>query len=548
MPSFFNDKWKYCEMMDDLKIGLTFSGGGYRAATFHLGVLSYLDSVKVEEHTLLEGVTALSTISGGTITGLRYMLGLSRGESVHEIFRDLYDFLLNTDLVTLALDNLSVYGKEQQASLIRTMSGIYNRELFKGAVLGELMAKLGEGHISHFSANATDFTNGLPFRFQITEKIDGASGTPYEYGLIGNEKIQLSRETATYIRLSDILACSSCFPSGFEPMIFPSDFVWKDFEAVKPFFDGMESVGIMDGGIVDNQGMEPVLLAEQQMKRSCPQRDDKCLDLIIVSDVSSPYMDAYKPSNIRLSKVVRLLSLNKVSSMLNSAEVIAAAIFIGSLFCPVRYVSDVFFMLLGFMTMIWVVWSITKRYIVKVAGKSIIKHSISSILDLQVGDMVTLLMNRVHSVLMLTTSVFMKHIRRLEYACVYRDSKWFNRRITNTVYELRKDERWVDKIVSGDLDKSLTPSIAMQENSDKAAAMGTTLWFTPEDKVNGIPEALIAAGQYTICWNLLEYIDNIKKNPVNLNKHHQLIVACEPQLRRDWENFKKNPQLKASIL
>ena len=34
--------------MKNLKIGLTFSGGGYRAASFHLGVLSYLDTVKVE--------------------------------------------------------------------------------------------------------------------------------------------------------------------------------------------------------------------------------------------------------------------------------------------------------------------------------------------------------------------------------------------------------------------------------------------------------------------------------------------------------------------
>lgn len=74
--------------------------------------------------------------------------------------------------------------------------------------------------------------------------------------------------------------------------------------------------------------------------------------------------------------------------------------------------------------------------------------------------------------------------------------------------------------------------------------MGTTLWFTPEEKEQGIPDALIAAGQYTICWNLLEYIDNIKKNPKNLNESHKTILACEPQLRSDWKRFKKEPLFK----
>lgn len=536
-------------IMSDLKIGLTFSGGGYRAACFHLGALSYLDSVKVEgQHTLLEYVTTLSTISGGTITGLRYMLGISRGESVQSIARDLYDFLLNTDLVTSALDNLSHYEKSHYPSLIRTMSGIYNKELFKGAVFGDLMDKLEKCPVRHFSANATDFTHGLPFRFQLTEKINCAAGTLYEYGFIGNEEIQLPRNVACHIHLSDILACSSCFPSGFEPMVFPMDFTWKDFPAIKPLLDDIEPTGIMDGGIVDNQGIEPVLLAEERMKRDCPERKDKCLDLVIVSDVSSPYMDAYKPSETTLPKALRRLSLNRISGFLNGVEIGTTTLFIASLFCPIRYVSDVFFILFVLSTIIWVVYSLAKKYVIKIAGESILKHSIPSILNLRAGDLFTLLANRVSSVLMLTTSVFMKHIRRLEYARIYKDKGWMNRRITNTVYELRENERWMEKIASGKLSKDLAPSIAMQKNSDKAAAMGTTLWFTAEDKENGIPEALLAAGQYTMCWNLLEYIANIKRNPENINENHQLIVACEAQLREDWERFKKDPLFKSTFV
>lgn len=535
--------------MDKLKIGLTFSGGGYRAACFHLGTLFYLDSIKMGgQRTFLDCVTALSTVSGGTITGLCYMLGISRGEPVDGISRRLYDFLLNTDLVTSALDNLSRYEKNSYPSLIRTMSGIYDKELFEGAVLGNLMDKLEEVPVSHFSVNATDFTHGLPFRFQITRKIRSAAGTPYEYGLIGNEEMQLSRKLACHIRLSDILACSSCFPGGFEPMVFPGDFTWEKTPEINSFLQKVDSLGIMDGGIVDNQGIEPVLLAEEQMKRDSPEKRDKCLDLFIVSDVSSPYMNAYQASAFKLPKLIRGLSLNSISNFLGKMEIATAVLFMGSLFCSVRYASDVSFILLMFSSIIWGICSLAKKYVINVAKKSIVKHSVSSLLNLRLCDLFTLMANRISSVLMLTETVFMKHIRRLEYARIYRDKKWMNRRITNTVYELRENERWADKIALGKLSLDLAPSVAMQENSSKAAAMGTTLWFTDDDKRKGIPEALIAAGQYTICWNLLEYIDNIKKYPDNLNENHLLILACETQLKEDWERFKKNPLFKLSFL
>lgn len=55
-------------MENKLKIALTFSGGGYRAATFHLGALSYLHTVKIGESTLkVETVT----ISGNTTYTVR---------------------------------------------------------------------------------------------------------------------------------------------------------------------------------------------------------------------------------------------------------------------------------------------------------------------------------------------------------------------------------------------------------------------------------------------------------------------------------------------
>ena len=49
------------------KVGLALSGGGYRAAAFHLGTLK-----KLHDMELLQEIDIISTISGGSITGACY--------------------------------------------------------------------------------------------------------------------------------------------------------------------------------------------------------------------------------------------------------------------------------------------------------------------------------------------------------------------------------------------------------------------------------------------------------------------------------------------
>lgn len=61
--------------MARLNIGISFSGGGYRAATFHLGTLSFLNTIHVSEgKTLLDCVSVMSTVSGVQLLGLNICL------------------------------------------------------------------------------------------------------------------------------------------------------------------------------------------------------------------------------------------------------------------------------------------------------------------------------------------------------------------------------------------------------------------------------------------------------------------------------------------
>ena len=76
------------------KVGLSLSGGGYRAAAFHLGTIRKLHSLGT-----LEQVDVISTISGGSITGAYYCLK----DNFEEFDRQLYEALQHKNVVTKVL-------------------------------------------------------------------------------------------------------------------------------------------------------------------------------------------------------------------------------------------------------------------------------------------------------------------------------------------------------------------------------------------------------------------------------------------------------------
>src|SRR6185436_3325969 len=89
-------------------IALAFSGGGFRAAAFALGTLSYLDELKLEDETpLLQKVTYLSSASGGTIATAMYSLYSAQGHSFGKFYKDLFENLEGVKLMEKALKTLN---------------------------------------------------------------------------------------------------------------------------------------------------------------------------------------------------------------------------------------------------------------------------------------------------------------------------------------------------------------------------------------------------------------------------------------------------------
>lgn len=70
--------------------------------------------------------------------------------------------------------------------------------------------------------------------------------------------------------------------------------------------------------------------------------------------------------------------------------------------------------------------------------------------------------------------------------------------------------------------------------------MATTLWFTDEEKADGMPRDILACGQFTTCYNLLSYLYDQQKDgaaPTRLSP----LAACESQLLDAWQRFQKDP-------
>lgn len=545
-------------MENELNIGMAFSGGGYRAATFDLGTLSFLHSIHLEDgQSLLSCVTALTSVSGGTIPAMKYMLALAIGQSIDEMIHELFDFLCNEDLITHALNGISAEKANRDASSIKIMAGIYDKYLFKGSTMGDIIDSMGNDTdnkdrkpipVMDYTALATDFDNSLPFRFRVTYGYM-TTGERISYGVFGNSDHYIGRDVARHITPGEALACSSCFPSGFEPMMYPDDFQVSQqpdiASAIKSRF------GIMDGGVVDNQGIDPLLLAEDRLRthRKDQSRTDKAFDLVIISDVAGSETDGYDISEQMLPKSVGRLTLGRLRNYGLISESVVITLFLLALALGNGFWLGVITVILAIVTLLNVIGALFKNKIFKAIGNTFIGDRTRFLSHLKFATAEAMLMNRAKSIIMMSSEVFLHQLRRKNYDSIYENNGWHNRRITSTIYELSPSEskrngrkqtkrKWENQ----DVPDELKPSEAIQRNSKLAASMGTTLWFTAEDKAAGMPQALLATGQYNTCYNLLDYINRIEKDPTNTTPAHQLIIACKPQLEEAWKKFQTNPQ------
>lgn len=101
------------------KVGLALSGGGFRAAFFHLGTLAAL-----AEHDILRHVSVISTVSGGSIVGTVYYLALRK-----MLAEKSDDQISNQDYVDLVQTTISCFSKAVAKNIRMRAFGDYRHAL-----------------------------------------------------------------------------------------------------------------------------------------------------------------------------------------------------------------------------------------------------------------------------------------------------------------------------------------------------------------------------------------------------------------------------------
>lgn len=285
------------------KIGLSLSGGGYRAAAFHLGTLN-----KLNEMGILEKINVLSTISGGSITGAAWALSDQNYDNFHKIMKkdleskDVIKFIfMSSSFFLTALFLLLFLGGALYISFTsiswltfpiivvfvillmkfqykifpvsKIIEAAYNTFFFDKKTLSDF--KIGKPIMAIGSSN---LHTGRPFTFSQLKMGDSTYSFSAEYR---PPVVFLHKE----FPVARAVMASSCVPFVFSPVNIDGIFFknQEDIKRCKPV--------LIDGGVYDNQGIQK--LSEAKSSYGC--------NTIITSDAGGNFIaDKSYPNAIAL--------------------------------------------------------------------------------------------------------------------------------------------------------------------------------------------------------------------------------------------------------
>lgn len=356
----------------------------------------------------------------------------------------------------------STLREEKRRNIINAFARAYDRCLFNGAILSKIVhEREGFSALEEVCFNTTDFIHGLLFHQQIKLKED-THADPYFF--YGNYLAHLDTDTSYLIKLGDILAASSCFPAGFEPIIFPDDFTHsrltvnqlraglhickqKD-DIVERQFILNPTFGLMDGGITDNQGLEGMMQADRRRQERKKTLDEagvsveqqnyyRPFDLMLVNDVTSHFMEPYVVPEEKHT----ILGGWTIKGWTIFLIVLLIAGGIGAFYpfgwvCWVKMIFGFFcFGSLLFLILLVSIFQMTKGSAKNTAGfnlsKTFGKQAVSTLFHFlkstPLGFLSQMIRARGNSVLTLNNDVFLKRIRQLLYTSFYGSPQWEDR-------------------------------------------------------------------------------------------------------------------------
>ena len=232
---------------EEKRIGLALSGGGFRAAAFHLGVFE-----KLKELNLLDKIDLLTCVSGGSIAGGYLALNWNNPNVLEEI-----ENYLKTRSIAVSSFLAGIFDPFE--TRLEKLAEAYDDDLFQEKTLNDLKA----GPRVYF--NSTNLATGNMFSF-----VSGGGGKTemgeWELGFVEIENFSISHA----------VAASSAFPPVFPPLI-----IDKSLYSTKD----VEYISLSDGGVYDNLGVNPLFTGINK------------IDYAIVSDAGKPFQMDQTPTD-----------------------------------------------------------------------------------------------------------------------------------------------------------------------------------------------------------------------------------------------------------
>lgn len=564
-------------------ISLSFSGGGFRAAAYTLGCSSYLNELPYKDGVMLDKVRYISTVSGGAITAMGLFAFKRLGWDFDKIYNHILVNLSGDDLLRRAFkiletDSFWVRRPDKTRNLINAFAIAYDKYFFLGLNYDVLFSSFEAGKnkiVDELCVNSTELNNGMSFRF----------GT---HGVLGNRFLRLDKDESKALpvvlrlKLGDVLASSSCFPAGFEPLIFPKDFSyaeggsslhWKELanlvisknDYVEDFTCAelnQEMFGLMDGGIDDNQGVYSFLLADK--------RKGNQSDLYFTCDVSSNFSPSPYRSPKEKESFLSRYTLKSAFALVKRVLILATITVILSTLISLLFYPEILILWVTFlyatigMSILLSLGFWLESKFDTVFGGAIVDYKanrrtkgtwqlvISSyraeFLKFSIAEIISMLKTRTNSLLLLGNVVFLKKIRRSSYDLLYSNKrKRPHEQIGMTaIYLLAKKNHGmlqselmrefqdchVDGL--GNLINFLQPSEKLRNHVDAAVEMETTLWFDHHHVKEKVLDSLLISGQATMCYNLLRICFRIPSNDSSWS-------PLKEQLISDWKRFNQEP-------
>jgi NTE family protein len=250
------------DLAQEYTLGIAFSGGGLRASALAAGVLQGLANTKAGDRDLLDSVTFISSVSGGSLTAAYYTLNGRQG------LAQIKEKVLMRDFESHM--NVSLASPANWARLLQ--GGLNNRTNF---------AQILDEDIFGHAKFADLYSKGRPELWINATDLYHRTSFPFIPGLF-NALCSSIRD----FPVADAVAASMAVPVVFEPTIlktFPAGCPTPEAAFIQPVLNSGSSprlmramaeamhsyrdsagpgfVKLVDGGVTDNLGLSSILVS-----------------------------------------------------------------------------------------------------------------------------------------------------------------------------------------------------------------------------------------------------------------------------------------------